>query len=140
MTPDIVAKFISYRFMPNQTNQEVYRFFMKMMEDTNETYGIHFMDFLHKHYKQRSKSVENIHTSRICLSSSFEAIERTEVPTISVAHPVGKNDLARQASEQLVDRMNRVVPVITNSTTWNTLSRWTSVVSNHVGDMIKKIQ
>jgi hypothetical protein len=148
LTTDMIAQFISFRFMPNQTNQEVYRFFMKMLEDTNETYGIHFMDFLHKQYKQRShkSDQDNIQTSVVCLSASFENIDRpTEpIPTnVQVALPV-QNTLAKQMTDQLVDRVHNVVPIITRSVTWNNFSKWSvralSNLENGISSVVKKIQ
>lgn len=145
LTTDTIAQFISFRFMPNQTNQEVYRFFMKMLEDTNETYGIHFMDFLHKQYKQRVSETEKVQTSVICLSASFETIDVAEYPNDTrikpqIATPVENQSITKQMTEQLVDK----VQIIRRSTTWNTVSNWTSKVSTEVfrgvDSIMRKIQ
>jgi hypothetical protein len=58
ITPEQINYFILSRFMPNQTSHEVYKIFMRMLEDTNETYGVHLMDFIHKQYKRSNSRTD----------------------------------------------------------------------------------
>jgi phosphatidylinositol 3-kinase len=120
ITPEQIDYFIASRFMPNQTSHEVYRLFMKMLEDTNETYGIHLMDFIHKQYK-RSNSISSSSASEpgivgdmsalttVGLSSSFEMITVAQPVTPPVTHP------GTQPSMQVMRPVSRVAHTHTDN-------------------------
>ncbi len=153
ISPEQINYFIMSRFMPNQTSHEVYRLFMKMLEDTNETYGIHLMDFIHKQYKKsnsagqnESKSIIDAGLSKIGLSSSYELVPITQQanpngycspdsPTRMSIHTHTDN-YHNQITMQLVDTVTTVTSSVAKMIP-KAMNTWSSLInkaSKHINE------